>query len=217
MLAAGATGVRPIIFHVEAAGVIRPVGIRFASEAEVRRVRAWRKIRPATDAGEFAALAAKRWFYYTREGAAVGSIQELRVGIERNQESEFAFLLLASAEWAKRYSFLGLAYCRRTWCHHLVLDFLAVRPGLSFGNRPIRGIGSGIIYSLVRVAEFLGIETIWGEATASSAPFYERVLQTRPVKDLFVIERDAMRRIEEYYLANQGERLAKPTRKGHSD
>ena len=57
---------KPIIFHVEAAGEFRPVELTFASEAEVRRVRAWRKMTPATDAGEFAALAAKRWFYYTR-------------------------------------------------------------------------------------------------------------------------------------------------------
>ena len=54
---------KPIIFHVEAAGEFRPVELTFASEPEVRRVRTWRKMTPATDAGEFAALAAKRWFY----------------------------------------------------------------------------------------------------------------------------------------------------------
>ena len=53
---------KPIIFHVEAAGEFRPVELTFATEAEVRRVRAWRKMTPTTDAGEFAALAAKRWF-----------------------------------------------------------------------------------------------------------------------------------------------------------
>jgi len=54
---------KPITFHVEAAGEFRPVELAFASESEVRRVRAWRKMTPASDAGEFAALAAKRWFY----------------------------------------------------------------------------------------------------------------------------------------------------------
>src|SRR6266540_955745 len=62
---------KPVIFHVEAAGEFRPVEFAFATESEVRRVRAWRKMTPASDAGEFAALAAKRWFYYTREGATV--------------------------------------------------------------------------------------------------------------------------------------------------
>lgn len=103
---------KPIVFHVEAAGEFRPVEFAFATEPEVRRVRAWRKMTPATDAGEFAALAAKRWFYYTREGASVASLDELRAAIKRNERAELAFLMIASAEWAKRYKFLALAYCR---------------------------------------------------------------------------------------------------------
>src|SRR5216684_6462036 len=94
---------KPIIFHVEAAGEFRPVELTFASEPEVRRLRMWRKMIPATDAGEFAALAAKRWFYYTREGATVTSINELRTAIRRNGRAELAFLMVASAEWMKRY------------------------------------------------------------------------------------------------------------------
>jgi hypothetical protein len=167
---------KPMIFHVEAAGEFRPVELKFATESEVRRIRAWRKISRATDAGEFAALAAKRWFYYAREGATVASLKELRFAIKRNERSELAFLMVASAEWAKRYKFLALAYCRRTWCHHLVLDFLAVRPGTSFANQPISGLGAGILFSLAGLAGTLGMDMIWGEATASSAPFYEKVL-----------------------------------------
>jgi len=155
---------------------------------------------PATDAGEFAALAAKRWFYYTREGATVASLDDLRAVIKRDERAELAFLLVASAEWAKRYKFLALAYCRRTWCHHLVLDFLAVRPGVSFANQPIYGIGAGVLYSLTKLADSLGMATIWGEATASSAPFYEKVLQIRPVKDLFIIHRETMERIQSNHL-----------------
>ena len=162
---------KPIIFHVEAAGEFRPVEFAFATETEVRRVRAWRKMTPATDAGEFAALAAKHWFYYTREGATVASLDDLRAAVARNERAELAFIMVATAEWAKRYKFLALAYCRRTWRHHLVLDFLAVRPGVSIANRPIRGIGTGILASLMRLADSLGLETMWGEATASSAPF----------------------------------------------
>jgi len=201
---------KPITLHVEAAGEFRPVELAFASESEVRRVRAWRKMIPASDAGEFAALAAKRWFYYTREGATVASLEELRAAVKRNDRAELAFLLVASAQWARRYKFLALAYCRRTWCHHLVLDFLAVRPGVSFANQPIRGIGTGILASLTGLADSLGMETMWGEATASSAPFYERVLKTKSIKDLFVIRRKTMQRIfrdhsqkEERSLANQ--------------
>ena len=59
----------------------------------------------------------------------------------------------------------------------------------------IRGIGSGMLATLVAMAASLKIETIWGEATASSAPFYERVLESGPVEDLFVIRRKTMQRI----------------------
>ncbi|MBI2950270.1 MAG: hypothetical protein HYY23_21770 [Verrucomicrobia bacterium] len=128
-----------------------------------------------------------------------------------------AFLLVASAEWAKRYKFLALAYGRRTWCHHLVLDFLAVRPGISFANQPIRGIGTGILASLMGLADSLGMETMWGEATASSAPFCENVLRLRTVRDLFVIRRKTMRRLHERYLAKMQRRLAKTEIHRHYD
>jgi hypothetical protein len=206
---------KPIVFHVEAAGEFRPVELTFASEAEVRRVRAWQKTTPATDAGEFAALAAKRWFYYTREGATVASLDGLRAAIARNQRSELAFLLVASAGWMKRHKFLALAYCRRTWCHHLVLDFLAVRPGMSFADQPISGIGTGVLASLAAIAASLGMKTIWGEATASSAPFYERVLRLRSVQDVFIIRQNRMRRLRERYLAKLKRRLAETEMRRH--
>ena len=170
---------------------------------------------PATDAGEFAALAAKRWFYYTREGATVASLDDLRAAIKRKERAELAFLLVASSEWASRYKFLALAYCRRTWCHHLVLDFLAVRPGLTFANQPISGMGSGILFALSGLADELGMEMIWGEATASSARFYEKVLKIRPVKDLFIIQRDTMRDIAQRYFSRQKRRLAKAGQREH--
>ena len=204
---------KPIIFHVEAAGEFRPVELTFASEAEVRRVRAWRKLPGGTDAGELAALAAKRWFYYTREGATVASLAELRAAIGRNDHAELAFLLVAPAAWAKPYKFLALAYCRRTWCHHLVLDFLAVRPGLKFAGQPISGMGSGVLATLMDLADALGMATMWGEATANSAGFYQKVLQLPSVKDLFVIRREAMCAVREYYLQDQKSRIAEITKR----
>ena len=59
------------------------------------------------------------------------------------------------------------------------------------------------------MADSLGMDTLWGEATASSAPFYEKVLQIRPVKDLFIIDRDTMRRIQKYHMEKQQSALAR--------
>src|SRR5439155_17416822 len=144
-----------------------------------------------------------------REGASAATLDELRAAIRGNERAEIAFLLVASAEWTKRYKFLALAFCRRTWCHHLVLDFLAVRLRLNFANQPISGIGAGLLLSLTNLAMLLRVETIWGEATATSAPFYEKVLQIRPVKDLFIIRRKAMHGIQRYHTEKQQRALAK--------
>src|SRR5437660_12521893 len=96
---------KPITFHVEAAGEFRPVELTFATESDCETGGRC----PVTNAAEFAALAAKRWFYYRREGATVASLTDLRAAVRRNERAELAFLLVASAQWAKRYRFLALA------------------------------------------------------------------------------------------------------------
>ncbi|MBI4026521.1 MAG: hypothetical protein HY360_16160 [Verrucomicrobia bacterium] len=52
--------------------------------------------------------------------------------------------------------------------------------------------------------------------TTSSAPFYEKVLQIRPVKDLFIIRRETMRSIQKYHLEKQKNSLAKIIKRAHS-
>jgi hypothetical protein len=83
---------------------------------------------------------------------------------------------------------------------------------VTFANQPIRGIGSGILATLAGLADSLGMETMWGEATASSASFYERVLRIHPVRDLFVLQRDMLHDIARRYFAKQEQRLAKAGR-----
>lgn len=83
---------------------------------------------------------------------------------------------------------VGLAYCRRTWCHHLALDFLAVHPRALERSGRVSGVGSGSVFGLVRLANALNIPRIWGEATVNSASFYESLLAVSSVQDLFIIE-----------------------------
>jgi hypothetical protein len=86
---------------------------------------------------------------------------------------------------------------------------------VSFANQPIYGIGAGILFSLTNLADTLRMDTIWGEATASSAPFYEKVLQIRPVKDLFIIDRETMHRIQKYHAEKRQSSLAKTRKRAH--
>lgn len=167
------------------------------------------------DATEFATLAAKRWFYYAREGSTAPTLEALQGKIAQDPHREIAFLLCATAAWAPANQVLALAYCRRTWCHHFALDFLAVRPGLSHRGHPVRGLGTGMIYGLVELAGGLGVDLIWGEATSSSAPFYERVLQRQPVQDVFLIRPEDMNRIREFYRTCQRKHLAQLTSPPH--
>ena len=103
-------------------------------------------------------------------------------------------ILVAFPTWLSPTPILGFAYFRRSWCHHLIVDFLSAHPRVIDG-RPerIRGVGSGILNQLVAVTEEMDIPCIWGEATAHSAPFYERALNVSQILDHFFIEDEVMR------------------------
>src|SRR5205823_10329424 len=108
--------------------------------------------------------------------------------IRRDPKCETAFILVARLNPSDQVMSIGLAYCRRTWCHHLALDFLALHPRALDAPRRMSAVGSGIAYGLVQLTGNLGISRIWGEATQHSAPFYEKLLEVRPIHDLFIIE-----------------------------
>src|SRR5204863_3239267 len=119
------------------------------------------------DALEYARLATKRWRHYRRAAATVASLAELRESICRNPRTEAAMILVGSATWHSRTPILGFAYARRTWCHHVVIDFLSAHPRVLDG-RPerIRGVGSGLLKQVVALAEAIQSPCVWGEATA---------------------------------------------------
>ena len=162
------------------------------------------------DAVEFTRLAAKRWRYYSGAGEAAESLSGLRQALTRNQHGEVAFILIASLRQTNCAQPLGLAYCRRTWCHHLALDFLALHPRALDQKNRVTGVGSGIMYGLVRLAKTLHIRRIWGEATVHSAPFYEKLLSLTPILDLFVIESREMAVIQDRQAKIGREGLPQP-------
>jgi hypothetical protein len=67
-------------------------------------------------------------------------------------------MLIARASWQPDPKLLGLAYCRFSWCHHLIVDFVAVHPHVVGRlHERIRGIGTGLFHGLVRIADDLGL------------------------------------------------------------
>lgn len=172
----------------------RPVELIFGSEKDAARVSRWhapaaaRRNPAVRDTLEFARLASKRWRYYRRSISTATSIAEFRAAIRRNEHVEVSFLLLARADWFPSASALGLAQCRRTFCHHFILEFLSVHPRVVGKVAPgVEGVGSGLLYSLAELAGTMGAPLIWGEATAYSAPFYAKALGVPDIKDHFFI------------------------------
>ena len=190
-----------LTFEADVDGQPKPVQMGFGTKRDLAELRRWRS--PARlranphvrDALEYARLASKRWAYYHRNGETATTLPQLRAAIQQNPRAEVAFMLLARASWQPDPKLLGLASCRRSWCHRLIVDFVAVHPhvvGRWRGN--IRGMGTGLFNGLIQIADDLGIETIWGEATVNSAPFYERILGAERIFDQFTISGETMER-----------------------
>jgi hypothetical protein len=73
------------------------------------------------------------------------------------------------------------------------VDFVAVHPHVVGRlQERIRGLGTGLFHGLIEIADDLGIGMIWGEATANSAAFYEKILGAETVLDQFHIYGEAM-------------------------
>ena len=181
-------------FLVRADDRLRTVQAAFATENDLSLLKSWqrpelRSRNPhARDALEFSKLACKWWHYYHRQNATATSLPRLKTLITRHPGRESAFLVLARAKWHEEAPILGLCCCRRTWCNHIVLEFAAVHPlVLMDDTRNVRGVGTGMLYSLIRIADEIKSSTVWGEATENSAPFYEKVLGISKVGDHFFI------------------------------
>ncbi len=186
-------------FQVLVEGRPRPVELVFAKASDLRLISHWRA--PAAVSGqaavkdsiEFARVASKRHRYYARSIPTAGSIAEFKEIITKSPQAEVALMLLARATWFSRSAILGLAQCRRTYCHHLVLEFLSVHPAVTGRIEPlVSNVGTGLLYGLAELAGRLGIKLIWGEATASSAPFYSHILAPPGIEDYFFVRGETL-------------------------
>lgn len=174
----------------------RAIVIEFGRPADADKLRSWRSPRDAashamSDALEFGKLAGKRWRYYLKRNEAALSLEELTACIGKVPQAEIGFLVVAKSTWKPGPKMLGVAWCRRTWCNHIVLDFLAAHPSTLGAGRGYAGIGTALLYYVAEIAGQIGAPLVWGEATSLSAPFYRRILNSDDILDHFFV-RDAM-------------------------
>lgn len=153
----------------------------FAIEADAEVVAGWERrfsghIHPAVRAAaEFAALASERWHYYRQRAGTVRGIDELRRSIAEDPKTEVAMMAVVRADGFPRASVLGVCHFRRTWCHHLFVDFLTAQPEIaSRSGLPVSGVGTVLLATVVEVAAGIQAPAIWGENTKGSAAFYKK-------------------------------------------
>jgi hypothetical protein len=182
-------------FRVRAGKTVLPVEFGLAGQNDLKRLGHWRAAKRVSDNPhirdtlEFCRLAGKRWKTYRAANRTVTTFDELRRA--RGSRNEVVFVMLARAAWHKPSPILGFCFCRRTWCHHVVLDFAAAHPNaIAPAGGAVHGVGSGMLYSLVHLANGMGVKTVWGEATENSATFYEKTLEIQNVTDHFFINGD---------------------------
>lgn len=186
----------PARFSVIKDGKLAQAVLSFARDKDVMTAKSWRisqklKKNPvlmnrAMESRELSRLAAKRWRHYRESDTFAQDFKELRRMIARDPHGEFCFHLKVTAAWMP--GTLAGAMVRRTWCHHLMIDFLFVHPDICGKLVGIRTMGLQILQSVCYLARELGCKRVWGEATHDSAPFYIRQLG-REVEDYFAIEK----------------------------
>ncbi len=190
----------PITFAVSHNEEPVNVMLTFADNTDVMSATRWRVPRElvddaamqarAADAREYALLAAKRWKHYRDTKTAAFSLPQLEAMIEDEPEGEFCFYLKVTADWFP--TSLGGAMVRRTWCNHLMVDFLFVHPSISGKSVNVKSIGLRLLQAICMVAQSLGCQLVWGEATRDSAAFYARQLD-RAILDRFDIQIDEIK------------------------
>ena len=187
----------PLRFPVVKDGVTVEALLEFAAAADIGSIKRWKVSTKlmnqpamrsrAADACEFAQFSAKRWRYYRDAKTFATSLRHLQQLIKANNQGEYCFHLKVTADWF--HGILGAAMVRRTWSHHLMIDFLFVHPSICGQLINVKTVGLQLLQSACLLARELKCKRVWGEATLDSAPFYERQL-SRPAEDLFAIEQE---------------------------
>jgi hypothetical protein len=141
------------------------------------------------DALSYLIASSQKWSSYTTDSRAFSSVENLTLQIKQKPSHEAVAVITALAEWYSPGRVVGFALIRRTWCHHLAIDFLAAHPRLATPSRDIAGVATALLAAIGELARILNIEKLWLETTDESVDYYKAKFRRADLKDLLVIDR----------------------------
>lgn len=176
----------------------RSLEFAFAKRRDERAFSKWLKSAPSAsnpkvlDAMELGKLAFSRWKEALGKRRVADCVEDIKDYIDDSSEAEVSVLILVRARWLRGRNLVGLCLFRRTWCNNIYIDFLTKHPSLVVKRRkPLRGVGTALLYFITYVAAEIEAGAVWGEATQNSAKFYRKVFAKPEIKDLiFLTEED---------------------------
>jgi hypothetical protein len=208
---------------LELNGKKRQATISFAQPGDFAFAKNWKDAIGAdqnpfrTDTVDYAELAVKRYEATFGMGIYANSLTDFTDHIASNPKVEVGGFAVLRCDWFPGSNVIGFTHFRRSWSNRIILDYLGTHP---FIIRPkedsyikVRGIGVALVYFVSQVLKKENCPTLWGEATSSSATFYNKIFKLGGVEDLIFAPRDNVLAFVdecEREWAKQGEEIAQP-------
>ncbi|MDR3457127.1 MAG: hypothetical protein P4N60_06745 [Verrucomicrobiae bacterium] len=145
------------------------------------------------DTVDYAELAVKRYEASFSLGIYANSLTDFTDHIATDFKVEVGGFIVMRCDWFPGSEIIGFAHFRRSWCNKVILDYLGAHP---FIVRPkdgaaviVRGAGAALVYFVAQVLKKENCPALWGEATSSSAAYYNKIFKLKDVEDLIFAPR----------------------------
>lgn len=146
-----------------------------------------------TDTVDYAELAVKRYEASFDLGIYANSLADFTDHIACDSKVEVGGFVVLKCDWFPGSEVIGFSHFRRSWCNKIILDYLGAHP---FIVRPkeestvtVRGVGAALVYFVAQVLKKENCPALWGEATSSSAAYYNKIFKLKNVEDLILAPR----------------------------
>lgn len=172
----------------------------FAEPKDFGFVATWRKRlgndqnQVRIDAADFAQLAVKRFEASSGMGIYANSLSDFTVHIGSNPKIEVGAFVVLKCDWYLDCEIIGFSHFRRTWSNKIILDYLSAHPYIAEPEpettHAVRGVGVALLYFITHILKQESCTALWGEATSSSALYYEGVFKLEKVEDLIFVPKE---------------------------